>query len=58
MSDVSVADWQSQTHAKLLQFFRCGDMVFLRGGIPFKHSSFCNKKCYITLSIHSLISIY
>ena len=29
--DVPAADWLSQTHEKLLQFFACGDTVFLSG---------------------------
>ena len=31
-----IGNLKVKTHAKLLQFFTCGDLVFLRGGNPFQ----------------------
>ena len=36
VSDMSTADWLSQTCTKLSQFFMSGDTVFLSGGNPLK----------------------
>ena len=40
VSDMSAADWWAQILEKLLYFFRCGDMVFLSGGNPYKALQF------------------
>ena len=42
-SDVSAADWLSQTHEKLPQLFMRGDTVFLSGGNPCKALQFISK---------------
>ena len=39
-SDVSVADWLSQTREKLSLFFKSGDTVFLSAGNPYKALQF------------------
>ena len=55
--DVSAADWRSQTHVKLTQFFRCGDFFFVVE-IPIMHSSLYNELIYlfITFSVDAFLS--